>query len=292
MIKIFIDANIYIDFYTRKSVKTLVPVISQLATHIISTQQVVHEVLRNRVDKTRNLLKEDLKTFTYNKPSLPDFLTKEAIDELSPNIYSDLEKWEKDAERIKKLVIDVYRRTIEHVSKGDDEISRALDPIFQSQLVPKTQDIEKARLRKELGNPPGKKQDPIGDELSWEQLLRYRSENSCEIWIVSRDEDFYTLGMNNEVIPNSYLLNEVRDEGPNVKFFRDLPTALKQYKSIELPDLELPSEDEMQKVIEEEEIPKQEACTHEPMIIHNGRFDIYVCKKCNKTLGAYLADMD
>ncbi len=46
-----------------------------------------------------------------------------------------------------------------------------------------------ARVRKERGNPPGKKEDYIGDELVWEILLTYCTKD--DISIISVDGDWF-----------------------------------------------------------------------------------------------------
>jgi hypothetical protein len=292
MKKIFVDANIYLDFYRIKSTKSLLPAIGSMAPHIVVTEQVVAEVLRNKVDVARSLLREDINKFTLNSPLLPDFLTKQAVDETSADINNRLKAWENEYKEINKLVEKIYDRTICHVSRGDDEVSKTLEHIFSNALNPTAEDIAKARQRKDFGRPPGKKGDPIGDELSWEQLISLRNETGSEIWVVSRDEDFYTLSITKNPVPNAYLLRELGD-GPNVLFFKDLPTALKNFKNAEFPELELPSDELLEEVIREAEKGETaDQCRHQVEVIQNGIFDIYRCQKCGKQLGAYHADFD
>lgn len=49
--------------------------------------------------------------------------------------------------------------------------------------------VESARLRVELGNPPGKR-GSIGDAVNWEALLWYRP--SDQLFFVTDDKDFYS----------------------------------------------------------------------------------------------------
>ena len=290
MPKIFIDANIYLDFYNNNSVKAMLSPLEEIAEHIISTEQVVNEVLRNRVKTAKKLLKEDYQKWALVKPSIPDFLTKEAVAEIFPTISNELNDCEMQFNKLKKLSQEIYSKALEHVALGDDEISKRLKAIFKAPLTPSAEELTKARHRKELGNPPGKHNDPIGDEITWEQLLCYRRENNSELWIVSKDEDFFLDNISGNNLPNSYLLNEVNDEGPTVKFFRNIPAALKEFKASVSPGLALPSEEEMEKAALAQTARDEVKCSHTPVLIQNGRFDMFVCTKCNKTLGAYLAD--
>lgn len=292
MTKIFIDTNIYLDFYRLNSVRAMLPPLENLSEHILSTEQVVNEVLRNRVSVTRDFLREDLKKCQLVKPSIPDFLTKEAVSEICPEIAKISKECSETFKTFEELSKTIYSKSVEHVANGDDEISKTLARIFTNVLVPDVEQLRRARIRKELGNPPGKKEDPIGDEITWEQLLTYRTKNKCEIWIVSKDEDFYSINISGAIVPNAYLLNEVNDSGPSIKFFRDLPTALKEFKKSILPDLELPTEEEMEKAEQAQTTHNVHPCLHEATLVRNGRFDIWVCNKCHKQLGAFLADFD
>jgi hypothetical protein len=46
-----------------------------------------------------------------------------------------------------------------------------------------------ARDRKERGNPPGKRDNPLGDQITWEQLLTY-CKGMKRIWIITGDDDY------------------------------------------------------------------------------------------------------
>jgi len=52
--------------------------------------------------------------------------------------------------------------------------------------------IEKAKKRKVVGNPPGKKNDPLGDEINWEILLESIDKSTSELIIISNDSDYLT----------------------------------------------------------------------------------------------------
>jgi hypothetical protein len=57
---------------------------------------------------------------------------------------------------------------MEKISQSNDEVSTVLTPLF----VPhREEELQRAKQRKECGQPPGKKAGPIGDQLTWEQIL-------------------------------------------------------------------------------------------------------------------------
>jgi hypothetical protein len=51
--------------------------------------------------------------------------------------------------------------------------------------------LQRARARRERGNPPGKKTDPLGDQLNWEQILSH-CQNKRWLWIITKDLDYAT----------------------------------------------------------------------------------------------------
>ncbi len=50
--------------------------------------------------------------------------------------------------------------------------------------------MQRARDRKERGNPPGKLEDPLGDQITWEQLLTY-CKGAKQLWIITEDQDYF-----------------------------------------------------------------------------------------------------
>lgn len=88
-----------------------------------------------------------------------------------------------------------------------------------SKAVPHTsEEIQNARARKEIGNPPGKKADPLGDQLNWEQLLSHCKDKS-KLWIIARDSDYQTT-YNGKVFLNSLLYQDlVRVKQPPIEVF-------------------------------------------------------------------------
>jgi hypothetical protein len=88
--------------------------------------------------------------------------------------------------------------------------------------------IARARLRRELNNPPGKK-DALGDAIHWECLLK---KKPYHLHIVSRDGDFASELNPKEI--KSFLQEEWRSVRPygNVTLFR----SLSEYFNIKLSE--------------------------------------------------------
>jgi hypothetical protein len=63
--------------------------------------------------------------------------------------------------------------------------------MFTKAIAPTDDHLGLARKGKELGNPPGKKSDPLGDQITWEQFINACSKRKvATVWIITRDGDF------------------------------------------------------------------------------------------------------
>jgi hypothetical protein len=56
-------------------------------------------------------------------------------------------------------------------------------------------------------NPPGKHDDPIGDELTWEQLLTH-TKGKAALWVVTQDRDYITKH-HGSILFNAFLRSEL-----------------------------------------------------------------------------------
>lgn len=135
-----------------------------------------------------------------------------------------------------------------------DAVSIELDKIFSLAKSPSVDDLEAARLRKEIGNPPGKAKDPLGDQLSWEQLLRHYNGN--EIWIITNDGDYFSQ-YNGKLYLNPFLYNELMRRGNNkpskIKLFDSLSKGIKDFVSrLNYSVKTMPSGDKLELIMIEE----------------------------------------
>jgi hypothetical protein len=224
---LFIDANKYLDLYRTTTGKDQLAGLRQQADRIFVTQQVVNEVERNKVEAADFLVKQfaPLKLQTYGMPDHLFGTSADQTERIRTQMHEIGIAIKKVNTDVKALAMDIMRR----VSASKDEVSVALVPIF-ARKVPHTPDeLQRARKRKELGNPPGWKTDPIGDQLTWEQILTGFAGKRA-LWIISRDADFGTM-YENEGFVNSFLLDEVRRIAPQaeVYFFHNIPEGIKDF---------------------------------------------------------------
>lgn len=114
-------------------------------------------------------------------------------------------------------LIEAAAHILERISRSQDEVSKALTPLFDGAISHTEAELMKARGRKEVGNPPGKRSDPIGDQLSWEQLLN-RVKDKSKLWIISSDSDYVT-SVGDQALLNAFLYDELKHLHPSLTLF-------------------------------------------------------------------------
>jgi PIN domain-containing protein len=232
----FIDANRYLELYRIKTGKKLLAPIKELETHIFITKQVVNEVQRNKLGETAKLLAGQ-------------------IDEL------------KHAERCTAIADDTRQKiravnasftaaapeTLQKVSRSEDDVSKALAELFKTAVLESDEELQRARLRKEKGNPPGKQNDPLGDQLTWEQLLN-RANGKSKVWIISTDSD-YCVARDSKLFLNSFLYQElaaVNTPATQVFCFNNIADGIRDFvKQTGLKAEALPTPEESREIQEE-----------------------------------------
>jgi hypothetical protein len=145
------------------------------------------------------------------------------------------------------------RKTLDRVSRSEDDVSKALANLFAGAVRESPDELERARLRKERGNPPGKPGDPLGDQLTWEQLLTH-AKGKSRVWIISADGD-YGLQHEGRRVLNALLHEELAalNTPPTRVFcFDDLLKGLDHFaKQTGATANALPTEDEARQIQEE-----------------------------------------
>jgi hypothetical protein len=207
--KIFIDANIYLDFYIlgQPKYQKLLPTLVAAKNDIFVSKQIVDEVRRNKCKKFL-LHAEQFYATLPKKFNLPSF---------TPTGGTAAKKWSKRISDLEKELIACasdYENSISAVAKSistsTDRVSKELEKLFKNAATPTAIQLERARLRKELGNPPGKRSDPLGDQLSWEQFLDLLKQGE-KISIITRDSDYFDIVFG-EVRLKAPLETEVREK--------------------------------------------------------------------------------
>lgn len=226
---LFIDTNIYLSFYHFSSddldeLNKLAIIMAERKVTLYLPDQVLDEFQRNREVKISQSLKH-LKTQKLNLqfPQLckdyPEYKTMRDSQRQFDQAHSDL---------LKKLSYDITARTL----KAD----KSIDMLFkQAKKISTTPGlIEKARLRVEIGKPPGKK-GSLGDAINWESLLSEVPSN--ELHFVSDDGDFCSAIDDN--LFSEYLKTEWQNKkGTTLSFFK----RLSQFFKDTLPDIKLSGE--------------------------------------------------
>jgi hypothetical protein len=118
--------------------------------------------------------------------SIPDHLLGVSGDQIA-EYRAILEKARETQRKLDELAADAMTQ----ISRSDDDVSKRLSELFSSAVSPSSDELQRARRRKEIGNPPGKPDDPLGDQITWEQFLTH-CHGSKRIWIVTDDRDYVT----------------------------------------------------------------------------------------------------
>ena len=209
---IFIDTNIYLDFYRYRKSDISLKYLELFEKHkdkIITTSQVEMEFKKNRQVALLETIGK-LKGIDSSDVTLPTILLqtkaadmvnekKKAISKHQQVLKSRIEKILKNP----KFNDQVYK-SLEKIFSNDSNINLNRD----NELRFNIRDLAKKRF--ELGYPPRKDKDTsYGDAINWEWIIYCAKNFSKDIIIVSRDSD-YGVNYSNEHILNDWLTQEFR----------------------------------------------------------------------------------
>jgi hypothetical protein len=184
MIHLFIDTNVLLSFYafTPDDLTRL----ERLAGEVeagrfvnLTTSHVRNEFLRNRENK----IAEARKAFQSRR-----------LDEEFPRLVDQYE----ETKRLRELAgeySDLHDRLLRRIDEDARDGTLMADQLIDRFLAGATtlevtqEVIDRARLRRELGNPPGKR-GSIGDAVNWELLLDFLPPD--HLFYVTNDSDFYS----------------------------------------------------------------------------------------------------
>jgi len=180
---IFIDTNIFLSFYHFTSddleeLKKLGVLLKERRIRLFLPGQIIHELNRNRENKIADALKKlrEQKLSLQFPQFCKEYSEYEALRALQGR-YSKVHD-----ELIKSVVADIKTQSlkadavIQELLKLGDRLS--IDDAIRKQ----------ARIRMEMGDPPGKR-GSLGDALSWETLLKY-APNGENLYFITDDKDF------------------------------------------------------------------------------------------------------
>lgn len=236
---LFIDTNIFLSFYhltndDLEEIHKLAILIKNGKVVLWLPQQVKDEFNRNRENKISDAMKKLREQKV--KPQFPqvckDYTQYSEIRDL-------LESYEiKLSSLIDQVNTDVAERTL----KADSKISELFEKaqIIESSLGL----VEKAKLRMDIGNPPGK-DGSIGDAINWETLLAEVS-NEEDLYLIADDKDYYSKLDNDKL--KDFLIDEWETaKSTKIYFYRRLSQFFKEH----YPDIKLASELEKELAIKD-----------------------------------------
>jgi len=196
---LFMDANQYLDLYRIDGGEKLLPALEEQRHHIFVPEQIVHEVQRNKVFIFARFLDDMMKSLNASGGVIPNHLPNTVGDQLR----EVREKLNKTKEEFRKHTPD----HLERLMQSRDEVSAALQKTFSNAVKHTEEQLRCARERRERGNPPGKKGDPLGDQLTWEQILSH-CEGEFKLWIITKDSDYATT-YQRKMYLNAFLYEEL-----------------------------------------------------------------------------------
>lgn len=232
---LFIDANQYLDLYELDKGAAALAAIVEQAGHIFVTRQVADEVQRRKAEVAGRYLKraevlhnEALKDAKGSAFEAPGYILYQTSDG-----YAQLQK---QHEILRQRIIawkDKFKafneKALVQIIEGADAISTELEKILCRAVEHTSHELERARQRKERGNPPGKRPDPLGDQISWEQILTH-CKGKSRLWIITADADF-TLSHGGKLLLNPLLAQEIKrlHPVPEVFCFANIPDGIKHF---------------------------------------------------------------
>ena len=245
---LFIDANQYLQLYGLVAGKKLLDFLEEQRAHIFVTTQVVDEVIRNKLSCALIFMLDKFKELELSSGVVPDHLFS-ISDEKMKEFRNILGEAAKVKTELNRLAAD----SLTQISRSEDEVSRRLEGLFDKAISPSTEELRRARDRKERGNPPGKPGDPLGDQITWEQLLGC-CKGGHRLWIITKDKDYQT-EHKQTVLLNPLLYRDITiacGTAPEVHCFSDLLKGLKHFgKNAGVKAEKLPTEQESTEIKQE-----------------------------------------
>jgi len=252
---IFIDANKYLYLYKAVIGKKLLPALQAQKDHIFITQQIVEEVSRNKVRCAADLLATQLQNLGLKQFNVPHHLW--GADE--GKVADIRRRWQELRKEVDSLRTEFHKRSLETLQRmvqSLDDVSVALKPIFSKAVAATNDEMQRARERKERGIPPGKPNDPLGDEINWEQLLAHlRKTNVGKLWIITEDTDFLC-DFVGDIVLNARLYQDIAqtvEKPPEIYYFKELSDGIEHFAATTgIGEGDLPTKAETEEIKKEE----------------------------------------
>lgn len=229
---IFIDTNIFLDFYRFSSDSSGIMLLNrllQIKDKIILTNQVIMEFKKNR----QNVMMESYKQMIgpdWSGLKWPLFISQ-------PSTIRKVKSYKKE---ILDLQNDLKNQIVKSIRnpRDNDEIFRELDKLFNSAgknfVNEKYNNLNNintlALARFQRGYPPKKEKDnSCGDAINWECIIDRAKIEQKDVILVTRDSD-YGVNIENYSVTNDWLLAEFKSRvnpEKHIAIEKKLSTALR-----------------------------------------------------------------
>jgi hypothetical protein len=221
--------------------------LDEQSKYIFVSQQIADEVARNKLKEAKDYFSNQLAA--VSSTVVPDHLFG-LSDKETEEIRETLNQAKEASAKLRKLAT----RALGLISRSEDEVSTQLERLFRGAVRATEAELQRAKERKERGNPPGKPNSPLGDEIVWEQLLAHCGSQKVErVWIVTRDRDYCTEIEKKLLVLNPMLYHELKRIGVSeIRCFGDLLVASEDFaKNAGVTAKTLPTEKESEEIRKE-----------------------------------------
>jgi PIN domain len=243
-VAIFIDTNQYLKLFQMSKPEKLLDALQEQKKYIFVPRQIVDEVMRNKLKYAKDFFKRDIGEIEKIKADVPELDRKVAKFKSILRVPTDTNK----------DIRELAAKTLSSISQSEDDVSKRLMALFEGANPPTSEEMQRARDRREKGNPPGKASDTLGDQIVWEQLLPYcKREGIKRLWIASDDGDYVTKFYGRSWL-NPFLAEELQGAcGPlEIRSFDDAMEAIQDFgRNAKVPADQLPSDEEAKEIVEE-----------------------------------------
>lgn len=223
--QIFIDTNVFLSFYylskdDLEELQKLKALLENSKATLLLPRLVMEEFSRNRETQIADALK--------SMQSLSLALQYPQIARNYPQ-YKHLRKLQKDFEKQRADLLERIREDVFESRLSADNTIRQL--FHAAEVIEYSSDlIERARTRRDIGNPPGKR-GSMRDALNWECLLQAAADGE-DLRLVSEDGDYASVLSSESIDP--FLGREwKREKSSDVILFRRLGA----FFSVEYPNI-------------------------------------------------------
>ena len=179
---LFIDTNIFLSFYhlsgeDLEELNKLAVLLQKREIALLLPEQVRDEFYRNRENK----ISAALKTLKEQRLSLQFPQICKDYDE-----YEELRRFQKEYQAALSSLFGKLTADIDGAKLKADLLIRKLFGLAST--IPSQEFVAAARLRLDIGNPPGK-DSSLGDAINWETLLA-KAPNTEALHFVTDDGDY------------------------------------------------------------------------------------------------------